>query len=209
MNPNLLEYPEANIIFSAEENYFDDFYKRHNISNTGGLNDLDYRDLYELCGGVNKYNIYQSNIKIAEIGCYLGRTTIFLAYLFKEIKGGLYGIDWFKPSSIYSSIELKNMINNNIKIFGVTNIKIIEGESTEVSKQFSDDYFDFIFIDASHGYEDVKNDINTWYPKTKNNGIISGHDFESDGVVKAVIEKFGSSFKCTKHERIWYHKKEE
>lgn len=42
---------------------------------------------------------------------------------------------------------------------------------------FRDDSLDFVYIDANHTYEEVKKDINIWYPKVKVGGILAGHDF--------------------------------
>lgn len=69
---------------------------------------------------------------------------------------------------------------------------------------------DFLFIDAGHMYEDVKEDLNLWHPLVVENGIISGHDYWHGpdnsawpGVKKAVDEHFnyevGYQPKCS----IW------
>ncbi len=50
---------------------------------------------------------------------------------------------------------------------------------------------DFIYIDASHLYEDVKRDLNDWLPKLKSGGILAGHDYitlNDFGVIQAVDE---------------------
>lgn len=70
----------------------------------------------------------------------------------------------------------------------ITPIKKI---SWEGSKLYSDNSLDFVFIDAAHDYESVKKDINSWFPKIKEGGIIAGHDYGwSDDVKKAVDEFF-------------------
>ena len=43
-----------------------------------------------------------------------------------------------------------------------------------------DKYLDFIYIDANHTYEAVKEDIKLWYPKIKSGGLIMGHDYLPD-----------------------------
>lgn len=51
---------------------------------------------------------------------------------------------------------------------------------------------DFVYIDGSHFYEDVKVDIENYWNKIRNGGILCGHDFSScehnQGVTKAVTE---------------------
>ena len=49
---------------------------------------------------------------------------------------------------------------------------------------------DFVYIDGNHTYEFAKKDLNLYYPKIKNGGVLAGHNFEINypGVVKAVLE---------------------
>ena len=47
---------------------------------------------------------------------------------------------------------------------------------------------DFVFIDANHNYEEVKKDVEHWYPQLKSGGILSGHDYPTNSVSRAVDE---------------------
>jgi len=61
--------------------------------------------------------------------------------------------------------------------------------SNVACKLYPNNYFDFIYIDASHAYKNVKIDCDCWYPKLKSNGIIGGHDyFYYSGCRRAVDE---------------------
>jgi len=73
------------------------------------------------------------------------------------------------------------------------------GEKVEIIKDFSlnclssiPDDLDFVYIDGSHFYKNVKLDIKNYWSKIKKGGILSGHDFNSvehhRGVIQAVIE---------------------
>lgn len=66
--------------------------------------------------------------------------------------------------------------------------------SEDAAGHFANDSCDVVFIDMTHTYEAVKQDILTWLPKVKKNGYIAGHDYQNDwpGVVTAVNEIFGS-----------------
>ena len=53
---------------------------------------------------------------------------------------------------------------------------------------------DFIFIDADHQYKGVREDLELWYPKIRDGGLIGGHDYghkHHKGVKEAVDEFFG------------------
>ena len=67
----------------------------------------------------------------------------------------------------------------------------------EASKLFNKNYFDFVYIDAGHSYKEVKLDLETWFPKIKKNGFLTGDDYYEPnkfsftygyGVIKAVDE---------------------
>ena len=60
--------------------------------------------------------------------------------------------------------------------------------SAEGCQLFSDNCFDFIYLDAGHDYASIKQDIDCWYPKLKPGGVFAGHDYSSQfpGVPLAV-----------------------
>lgn len=41
--------------------------------------------------------------------------------------------------------------------------------------------FDWVYIDAAHDYESVRDDLQAWWPLVKPGGILAGHDWVSDG----------------------------
>jgi hypothetical protein len=145
----------------------------------------------------NKYN----NGKVAEVGVWKGRSLLYLAeQMFNRYGGGygcLFGIDTWAGSdetehqnyiqSIGGQDSFYQEFLNNIKdVEG--NIIPLRGKSTEVAKLFPDGYFDFVFLDASHDYENVKADLIAWKSKIKFGGTFAGHDIEWMPVEKAVRE---------------------
>lgn len=103
-----------------------------------------------------------------------------------------YGKDLnFLPTS-YSSyqdyLSLKNKYSQQIE---KNEINIIRNYSYDAVSLFQDSYFDFIYIDACHLYECVKEDLSNYLPKLKQGGIMCGHDYfklDNFGVIEAVDE---------------------
>ena len=56
-------------------------------------------------------------------------------------------------------------------------VQIVRKYSFDAVKDFPDEFFDFIFIDADHTYEGVSRDLADWWPKVKKGGVFSGHDY--------------------------------
>ena len=78
-------------------------------------------------------------------------------------------------------------------------LHILKMTSAEASglfpkKFFPEGYFDFIYIDADHSYNGIKEDIKIWTPLVKKGGLIGGHDYGRvrwPGIKLVVDEKFG------------------
>ena len=113
----------------------------------------------------------------AEIGVERGLNAL---NILKYYKGLLYCIDE------WSNIESYKTALKNLNCDGCIRLK-----SAEAVDLFSDGCLDFIYIDADHTYNAVKQDLELWYPKVRRGGIVSGHDyikFQDYGVIQAVDE---------------------
>ncbi len=56
-------------------------------------------------------------------------------------------------------------------------VQIIRKDSLEAARQFPDEFFDWLYLDADHSLEGCANDLRAWYPKLKTGGIFAGHDY--------------------------------
>ena len=52
--------------------------------------------------------------------------------------------------------------------------------SLDASLNYKDNYFDYIYIDGEHTYEAVTKDLECWFPKLKNKGLLFGDDADND-----------------------------
>jgi predicted O-methyltransferase YrrM len=132
---------------------------------------------------------------IVELGAWLGKSSSYLVDY--AVDRNVIIIDSWKgsPNELTSTHQLATQVDIYEvfkKNMGERSYKSIRGLSSEVVNQFEDESLDVVFIDLTHTYESVKQDIELWLPKVKKGGLLAGHDYENDwpGVVMAVDEKF-------------------
>jgi len=56
-------------------------------------------------------------------------------------------------------------------------VSIIRELSDRAAITIQDESLDFIYIDANHSYAAVRKDLESWYPKLRPGGLMSGHDY--------------------------------
>lgn len=66
--------------------------------------------------------------------------------------------------------------------------EVLRGWAHEMAIHIDDGSLGFVYIDASHTYESVKRDLEVYWPKLVENGMMAGHDYPIAGVEKAVEE---------------------
>ena len=101
---------------------------------------------------------------VLEIGCDVGDTSQLLLDCNESLK--LYTIDPY---------------GDRFKLYRLT--------SDDAADEFEKEFFDLIFIDGLHTYEQLSKDCANYYSKLKTGGIFAGHDYTvSEGVNRAVNE---------------------
>ncbi len=173
--------------------------------------------------GKNRFtytNLYRSMVErfddavFLEIGSWKGRSVSFLGVEIKNHNKNIkvHCVDTWKGSSDHYDFD--TLDGDDIYHQFLKNIKPIEDivthsrlPSVSAAQLYADEFFDFIFIDASHQFNDVMNDLNSWFPKLKKNGIFAGHDYGTwDGVTKAVdkwAEDNNFSITSDHSEHVW------
>jgi predicted O-methyltransferase YrrM len=134
---------------------------------------------------------------IAEVGCWMGRSTRAMA---DATDGVVVAIDTWEGSAEnqdelknkptdYLFTEFQTNLADHIKRGSVVTMRTdsLSAASFLVRRP---ERFDMVFIDASHDYENVKNDILAWRPLVRPGGLLCGHDYDWGwpGVVHAVHE---------------------
>jgi len=141
-------------------------------------------------------NLLPCDIVMVEVGCYYGESTLLWekSEKIKQIFAVDRWVDFYDTTDLASQRgnmkDVEEMFDNNIK----NKSKIVKrkGSSVEVSKEFQNQSIDFIYIDASHKYADVIDDINAWLPILRPTGLLAGHDYNNIDVRRAVLDTIGT-----------------
>jgi hypothetical protein len=154
---------------------------------------FDFETLYdELVSKIPQNGIF------VECGAWLGKSSSYLCDIVsaKRPDVTVYIVDSWKGSEneINSTHQLatqQDIYQMFLENMGDRKFTPVRALSKDAAQQFENNSLDVIFIDMCHAYECVKEDIELWYPKLKNNGMMAGHDYFSwPGVPQAVNEKF-------------------
>ena len=152
----------------------------------------------------------------AEIGVYKGEYTEIL------LKAGLkiYGIDPWTAYSDYDDPDHNRFQEGLDYLYGHTQRRLapylqngqctlVRKTSMEAINDFEGESLDFVYVDGNHHFKYVAEDICEWIKKIKKGGIISGHDYASEGVsdrdphvihVKYVVDAYTEAYEIEN----WY-----
>ena len=129
-----------------------------------------------------------------EIGSFIGDSGNLFSLFFKEV----VCIDPHAADDAFSGFAKEQIISTFLAntIERGRNVMLISAESAKIKKNFPDNKYGFVYIDAVHQYPNVKEDILNYYPKVMSDGFIGGHDYGlkdngCEGVQPAVDELFG------------------
>jgi len=139
----------------------------------------------------------------AEIGVFKGNFSKNIKDIVNPRK--LHLIDpWWTDGEeewIWDSGNQGNKVDAYIKIVKYFENDIIDGkvvinivDDLKYLPKISDNYFDWVYLDTTHQYEQTKKELEILKDKVKNGGLIAGHDWRPNpkhkhhGVFKAVNE---------------------
>lgn len=155
----------------------------------------------EISGWFQHSNVYDyllNNMSedgaFVELGAWLGKSSSYLCDKKKPNQKIIIVDSWMgSPNELETTHRLATK-TDIFEIFkenmGERDYRAIRMLSVDASKLFDDESLDVVYIDLTHTYEAVKEDILSWYPKVKKGGYISGDDYHPvwQGVIQAVDE---------------------
>lgn len=154
-----------------------------------------------------------NNSRIIEVGCADGHSGIFMAETMANLNKKFELV--MVENMDYGKEEQQNTLLVNIIKSGLaSNIRLISKDSLNASCKFPDNWAQFIFIDASHKYEETKADIRLWHRKVQHGFYLAGHDMneeEGKGVWDAVKEVYPQAdiIETEKKLGVWQIKKQD
>ncbi len=158
------------------------------------------RGLNNMCSNIKNIS------KMAEIGSYIGESTEVFAQNFSN--SIIHCVDPWQPgydTNDFASIDMDSVESEfDKRMKRYDNIVKIKKTSVDASFDYENGYFDFVYIDANHTYNAVREDIEKWLPKIKNNGYIGFHDYDNPDVRRAVTEKFGNAEHHFEDQSVFY-----
>tara|TARA_R100000008_G_scaffold2646_1_gene2060 strand:- start:41 stop:682 length:642 start_codon:yes stop_codon:yes gene_type:complete len=128
-----------------------------------------------------------------ELGVFTGTSFLTLLHSLPNIKT-LHGIDNYKPygdciGQPYTGTPFYSVDQKDSEVHRFTAFHRIEHsgmkekvvfhemDSSEALKKFEPESLDFIFLDDYMSYEQIVDEVRSWYPIVKNGGLFSGHDW--------------------------------
>lgn len=128
---------------------------------------------------LNKLGLINNGV---EVGSFKGT---YAKTILDNWAGKLYMVDVWRPlseeeyddsSNHKDHLDAYSETMNNISGFE-DRAFMLRMKSEDGSKLFNDNSLDFVYIDANHTYQAVKDDIEYWYSKVKIGGLLLGHDY--------------------------------
>ena len=129
----------------------------------------------------------QKPLRCVEIGSHKGESALIIS--------SFPFIEKLTCVALCKYSEFQERLKQKIK-YGV--VDFVQASSIEYADLIENNSVDFVYIDAKHDYDSVKQDLSVWFPKVKIGGFLAGHDYDKNqwpDVVQAVDEFFSYTLK--------------
>ena len=138
----------------------------------------------------------------AEVGVAKGKFSKRILKIVKPSKLYLidaWSVDALSNKQLHNYLESQDDVDkwfaNVTKTFSAhDNVVILRGTSQNILNTFPDSFFDWVYLDAGHFYDDILSDLEISFKKVKSGGLILGDDYIKikdkwkDDVSRAVMD---------------------
>jgi len=156
-------------------------------------------------------------IEMVEVGSWVGQGTLAMLRGLGNAGGRVHCVDTWQGSPSDRTEEFAKHIGSQhlfetfARNIGSKRLGTIvlpwRATSAEAARQF-DSKADLIYIDATHTYADVRNDLHAWTPHVKPGGVLCGHDYRDDGFpgVTRAVDEFaaGRNLEVQSQHHTWW-----
>lgn len=134
---------------------------------------------------MQRIDVQKTRNELAELftgfGVEVGVERAHFSKVITQFANHVYGVDPLKAYKGYrdhvSQDKLDGFYQEVLERMKGRPYTHIRKFSVEAAKDFEDESLDFVYIDANHDYEHVKEDLHAWTPKVKEGGVVAGHDY--------------------------------
>ncbi len=128
-----------------------------------------------------------------EVGVWKGRSICSVADIILRKGIRVLAVDTFEGTESEGDAhkeavngDIETQFRNNVASFGLSkSVTVIKQNSLDAADAFRDERFDFVFIDADHSSEAVRDDIDAWLPMAD---LLCGHDWSWESVRCGIAE---------------------
>ena len=136
--------------------------------------------------------------QLVEVGCWLGRSTSYLANLCRLRGLALTCVDHWQGSSDrfdpgyrerLATLDVAACFADHLARFELAPpARVLSMASVDAARAVEPASLDFVFLDGSHDEAAVRADLAAWSPQVRPGGTLAGHDYDPrhPGVVGAV-----------------------
>ena len=140
-------------------------------------------------------NALPKGARCAEVGVSGGSNALDIVQICRPRR--LYLIDCWEQFSDKPCVQRQDRNNEKLdaiyenvksKFSVYRNVNIVRKYSLDGMSIFADKSMDWIYLDASHQYEDILQDMRMAQHKIKSGGVLCGHDYVKEGKNKGVYK---------------------
>ena len=150
--------------------------------------------------------------RMAEIGVRSGETTRFLLENCPDLSITAVDLWQTMPAAPVETYEGWPHAENYAAVRKLAEkfpdrIHIRRVDSVDAAKFYSDGWFDLVFLDGDHSSVGISRDIDAWWPKIGDGGLLVGHDLTWLSVHYVVYSRFSARGYSALSDKVWLVKK--